>query len=132
VNVEAIQGRILLANQLALAEFHAPESESAGTGIFGAQVVAVDAATGSVIAGTLGGWSCSTAIPPTPLEGTFEREHLPVAHSNQIYAEPMIGVIGPGDLSEALDNLCSATIAPRCSTLNVNTNFHVRFRPCGP
>lgn len=132
VNVGTIQGKILPANAFALAETPAPSPDSAVTGIFGAHVVAVDAATGSVIAGTLGGWSCNAANPPTQFDGTFALERLPVGRSYQIYAEPIIGLVGPGDFSDALDNLCSDTIAPTCATTAVNTSFNVRIRPSGP
>jgi matrixin len=132
VNIGTIQGKILPANAFAFAEIPASSTGSAVTGIFGAHVVAVDTATGSVIAGTLGGWSCNAANPPTQFDGTFSLERLPVGHSYQIYAEPIIGLVGPGDFGDALDNLCSTTAAPTCTTPNVNTNFNVRIRPSGP
>jgi Matrixin len=132
VSVGAIQGKILPANTFALAELPSSSIGSAVTGIFVVHVVAVDAATGSVIAGTLGGWSCNAANPPTQFDGTFALERLPVGHSYQIYAEPIIGLVGPGDFSDALDNLCSTRAAPTCTTPNVNTNFNVRIRPSGP
>ncbi len=50
----SIRGRVLPANPLALA------GDPAGpTGIFGAQVVAVDESTGAVMAAVVSGWSCS-------------------------------------------------------------------------
>ena len=55
VNVGAIRGQVLPANPFALATIPAPSAGRSVTGIFGAQVVAVDADTGAVIAGTLGG-----------------------------------------------------------------------------
>jgi hypothetical protein len=48
----------------------------------------LDAETGSVIAGTLGGWSCDAANPPTRFAGSFAIERLPLNHSYNIYAEP--------------------------------------------
>jgi hypothetical protein len=48
----SIRGRVLPANPLSL-----PAAPQGVTGIFAAHVVAVDESTGSVIAGTLGGWS---------------------------------------------------------------------------
>lgn len=63
-NVGSIRGRVLPANPFALATFPQPSPGRAVTGIFGAHVVAVDAATGSVIAGTIAGWSCSAPSPP--------------------------------------------------------------------
>ena len=50
----SISGRILAANPLSL-----PANPPGVSGIFGAHVVAVDSSTGNVVAGTLGGWSCS-------------------------------------------------------------------------
>jgi hypothetical protein len=132
INIGTIQGKILPANLFALAELPPPDPGSAVTGIFGAHVVAVDAATGSVIAGTIGGWTCDAANPPTQFDGTFALERLSVGHSYQIYAEPIIGLVGPGDFSDALDDLCSTTTTPTCTTPNVNTSFNVRIRPSGP
>src|SRR5712692_7318396 len=58
VNVGVITGRILPANPLSL-----PASPPGVTGIFGAQVVAVDQSSGSVLAATIGGWSCTAPGP---------------------------------------------------------------------
>jgi hypothetical protein len=131
LNIGEIQGKILPANGFALADLPSPAAGSAVTGIFGAHVVAVDAATGSVITGTLGGWSCNAANPPTPFDGTFALQRLPVGRGYQIYAEPIIGLVGSGDLTDALDNLCSNTVAPTCVAPAMNTNFNVRIRPSG-
>src|SRR5690242_6406282 len=59
----SISGRILPANPLALAA-----SPPGATGVFGAQVVAVDAASGAVVGAALGGWSC-IAPGPAQLDG---------------------------------------------------------------
>ncbi|HMC26710.1 MAG TPA: matrixin family metalloprotease, partial [Verrucomicrobiae bacterium] len=53
-----IAGRVLPANPVSL-----PVSPPGVTGIFGAQVVAVDSASGSVIASRIGGWSCADPGP---------------------------------------------------------------------
>jgi Matrixin len=58
VNVGSLTGRILPANRLSL-----PASPPGVTGVFGAHVVAVDAASGAVIGATLGGWSCASPGP---------------------------------------------------------------------
>ncbi|MGA9732342.1 MAG: hypothetical protein WA274_08240 [Candidatus Acidiferrales bacterium] len=68
----------------------------------GAHVVAVDADTGSVIAGTLAGWTCNPANPPTHFDGSFDIERLPVGHNYNLYAEPLVGLALPSDFSEAL------------------------------
>ncbi len=64
VNIGTISGQILPANRFALANIPAPATGSFVTGTFGAHVVAIDADTGSVIAATLSGWSCSAASQP--------------------------------------------------------------------
>ncbi|HXN27230.1 MAG TPA: hypothetical protein VN902_08930 [Candidatus Acidoferrales bacterium] len=45
--------------------FAAPSPGAPVSRMIGAHIVAVDAETGSVIAGTLGGWSFDAANPPT-------------------------------------------------------------------
>jgi hypothetical protein len=127
-----IRGRILPANPFALATVPAPSTGRSVTGIFGAQVVAVDADTGAVIAGTLGGWSCDAANPPAKFDGTYELDRLAVGHNYKIYAEPLDGVIGPGDFAPALAELCGTGATTECSTPAINTNFSVRTRPAGP
>jgi matrixin len=96
----SIQGRILPANPLSL-----PASPPGVTGVFGAHVVAVDAASGSVIAGTLGGWSCQ-APGPAQFDGTYQIGALAVNHNYKIYAEPLNSAVGPSEVSNALVSLC--------------------------
>jgi Matrixin len=132
LNVGAISGRIVPANPFALAQFAAPSPGSPVTGIVGAHLVAVDADTGSVIAGTLGGWSCNAASPPTQFDGSFDLERLPVGHSYNLYAEPLVGLALPGDFSNVFTGLCSSSVAPMCMTPPVNTNFNVRILPASP
>jgi len=98
--VGSIQGRIVPANPLSL-----PASPPGVTGVFGAHVVAVDAASGSVIAGTLGGWSCQ-APGPVQFDGTYQIGALAVNHTYKIYAEPLNGAVGPSEVSNALVSLC--------------------------
>lgn len=129
LNVGAIRGRIVPANPFALAIFAAPSIGASVTGIVGAHVVAVDADTGSVIAGTLGGWSCDPANPPTRFDGSFDIERLPVSHNYNLYAEPLVGLALPADFSDALASLCSATATPACQTPAANANFNVRVLP---
>jgi hypothetical protein len=129
LNVGAIRGRIVPANPFALAQFATPSPGSPVSGIMGAHVVAVDADTGSVIAGTLGGWSCDAANPPTQFDGSFDLERLPVGHSYNLYAEPLVGLALPGDFGDVFTGLCSSTVAPTCAVPPVNTNFNVRILP---
>ena len=98
--VGSIQGRILPANPLSL-----PASPPGVTGIFGAHVVAVDAASGAVVAGTLGGWSCQ-APGPVQFDGAYSINALAVNHNYKIYAEPLNGAVGPSEVSNALVSLC--------------------------
>ena len=128
--VGSIQGRILPANLLSL-----PLAPPGVTGIFGAHVVAVDVATGNVIAGTLGGWSCN-ALGPVQFDGTYLLGHLPVGHSYSIYAEPLDGVVSPSEVTNALVTLCrNATTDPgwppaqSCVVPSLNQEFTARTRP---
>lgn len=100
LHLGSIAGRILPANPLSL-----PASRPGVTGIFGAHVVAVDAATGAVIGAALGGWSCS-APGPAQFDGTYEIERLPVGHSYIVYAEPLDGTVLPSGISPAILSLC--------------------------
>ena len=127
--IGAIRGQVLPANPFALAMYASPSPGSAVTGIFGAQVVAVDADTGSVIAATLGGWSCSASSSAPQFDGSFSIERLPLGHNYVIYAEPLVGLATPGDFSLALNDLCSSDAASSCTTPSANTNFNPAFRP---
>lgn len=129
VNIGSLRGRVIPANPFSLATLASPSPGSSVTGIVGAQVVAVDADTGSVIAGTLAGWSCSAANPPTQFDGSFDLERLPLNHSYNLYAEPLVGLALPADFSFVLAGLCSDAIAPTCATPPVSTNFNIRILP---
>jgi hypothetical protein len=98
--IGSIQGRIVPANPLSL-----PASPPGVTGVFGAHVVAVDAASGSVVAGTLGGWICQ-APGPVQFDGTYQIGALAVNHTYKIYVEPLNGAVGPSEVSNALVSLC--------------------------
>jgi hypothetical protein len=100
VNVGVISGRILPANPLSL-----PLSPPGVTGIFGAHVVAVDQTSGAVIAGTAAGWSCA-APGPVQFDGTYQFDHLPIGRTYTVYAEPLDGVVSPGQITPALATLC--------------------------
>lgn len=132
LHIGSIQGRILPANPISL-----PASPPGVAGIFGAQVVAVDTATGSVAAATIGGWSCS-APGPAQFDGSYRIERLSVGHSYQVYAEPLNGAVDPSQLSIALSSLCRNAVTDSgwpasmsCVVPPVNTEFTVRTQP-GP
>lgn len=132
VDVGAIRGRVVPANPFALARLPAPSAGASVTGIFGAQVVAVDADTGAVIAGALGGSRCDPANPVSQFDGSFAIERLPVGHHYMIYAEPLVGLAAPGDFSVAWGDLCSSSATTACATPAADTNFNPRIRPAGP
>jgi hypothetical protein len=100
INVGVIAGRILPANPLSLTL-----SPPNVTGIFGANVVAIDQASGAVIAATIAGWTCA-APGPAQFDGTYELAHLPVSHSYTVYTEPLDGVVSPAQITPAIATLC--------------------------
>jgi hypothetical protein len=128
VNVGSIRGQVLPANPFKLANLSAASAASGGfvTGIFGAHVVAVDTATGAVVAGVIGGWSCDQTTGALQFDGSFDIERLPVGRSYMVYAEPLTGVVTPADFSEALSDLCSSGA---CTTPAVDTDFNPRILP---
>lgn len=128
VNVGSIRGQVLPANPFKLANLPAASAASGSfvTGIFGAHMVAVDTASGAVIAGTVGGWSCDQVTGAVQFDGSFDIERLPVGRSYIVYAEPVIGVVTPADFSEALGDLCSSGA---CTTPAVDTDFNPRILP---
>lgn len=129
VNAGSLAGRVLPANPLSL-----PASPPGVTGIFGAHVVAVDAASGAVIGATLGGWSCA-APGPAQFDGSYEIGHLPVGHSYQIYAEPLDNTVFPSQVTPATASLCRNPTTDAgwpplqaCVVPAVNTSFTTRTR----
>lgn len=102
VHVGTIRGRVLPANPLTL-----PISPAGVTGIFPAQVVAVDTTTGAVSAATLAGWSCSNP-GPAQFDGTYSLDRLAVgpAQGYQIYAEPLDGTVTLGNVIYNFTALC--------------------------
>lgn len=130
-HIGAISGRILPANALSLA------GQPGVTGILSGQVVAVDNATGAVIAATHSGWSCTAAGPPV-FDGSYALESLAVgaAQSYQIYVEPFTGPEDSSDVSSNLASLCRNSSTDlgwpaqfACTVPAVNTNFTARVRP---
>src|SRR5260370_1079413 len=75
------------------------------TAISGPHLAAVDLATGTVIAPTIAGWSCTGPGPPQ-FDGTYELDQLPVSHSYTVYAEPLDGVVAPAQITPAIATLC--------------------------
>lgn len=104
IYVGSIRGRVLPANPLSL-----PAAPLGVTGIFAAHVVAMDASTGAIIAGSLGGWSCA-APGPAQFDGTYEIDRLSVNKSYMVYAEPLDGA---GDAFASVQRAGYAL--PKCS-----------------
>jgi hypothetical protein len=132
LNVGAIRGQVLPANSFALATFAPSSPGFSVTGIVGAQVVAVDASTGAVVAATLGGWSCDAANPPARFDGSFDLERLPLNRSYNLYAEPLVGLAAPADFNFVFAGLCSSSAPPTCAAPAVNTNFNLRIFSASP
>ena len=132
LHVGSITGRITPVNVLSL-----PSSPAGVTGTFGAHVVAVDAVTGAVIAGTIGGWSC-VAPGPAQFDGTYVLNALPVGRTYTVYAEPLDGTVGPAQIQNAINSLCRNPVSDPgwpplqgCVVPSVVTSFTARTRP-GP
>jgi hypothetical protein len=126
----SIQGRILPANPLSL-----PSNPPGVAGLFGTHVVAVDASSGNAIAGTLGGWSC-TSPGPVQFDGSFLLQALPIGHSYQIYVEALNGAVDPSQVSNALATLCRNPTTDAgwpplssCVVPAAQTSFTLRVRP---
>ena len=102
VHVGTISGHVLPADFLTL-----PVLPAGVTGIFPAQVVALDTATGTVTAAVMAGWSCMAPGPPQ-FDGSFSLQHLEVgtSQSYQIYAEPLDGPVTLGNVLYNLTALC--------------------------
>ena len=132
VNVGTIRGQVLPANPFALATLPGPYAGGSVTGIFGAQVVAVDSGTGSVMAATLAGWSCGVTSPSLQFDGSYEIDHLPVNRNYIVYAEPLDGLVTGSDFSGAINGLCGPGASPACTTPAVNLNFNPRILPGAP
>jgi matrixin len=126
----AIRGRILPVNALSLAGLPATAPGMAVTGYYGAHVVAVDAATGQVVAGTLGGWSCDLVQQMTNFDGSYEIGGLPLGHSYELYVEPLTGPVAPAMFSGPLAaQPCRQGSSNSCTPPAVNTLFAARVKP---
>ena len=129
LNIGSIRGEVIPANPFALAAIASPAPGSSVTGMFGAQVVAVNAETGAVAAATLSGWSCNASSGQLQFDGSYDIERLPVNQSYVIYAEPLVGLAAPADFSGALNDLCAGSGASACTTPPVDTNFTPQILP---
>ncbi|HEV2386908.1 MAG TPA: matrixin family metalloprotease [Candidatus Acidoferrales bacterium] len=129
VDTGVITGRAVPANPLSLVGIAQPAGGQYVTGIFGAHVVAVDAASGDVVAGALAGWSCPSAGGAPVFDGGYSIERLPLGRSYNLYIEPLDGVFTPADLGGNALNLCSTGNATPCLTPPVNTDFVAHVRP---
>jgi hypothetical protein len=97
----------------------------------GAQVVALDADTGAIVAAAFSNGSCNAASPPTQFDGSYNLERLPVGRNYNLYVEPLVGIALPSDF-DAPANLCSQAVTPSCTAPAANTNFNVRTLPASP
>ena len=131
-HIGTISGRVLPANPLAL-----PLSPAGVTGIFPAQVVAVDNATGTVTSAVMAGWSCSDPGPPQ-FDGSFSLQRLLVgaSQSYQIYAEPLDGPVVLGNVIYNLTSLCRNSLTDpgwpsqyACAVPASAAPFSARIRP---
>ncbi|HTP43912.1 MAG TPA: matrixin family metalloprotease [Candidatus Acidoferrum sp.] len=128
----SISGRILPANSFALAVTPSPSPGSFVTGIFGAHVVAIDATTGAVVAGALGGWSCNAATQQMQFDGSYQIQRLPLNRSYVIYAEPLEGLVTPANFNDPLSDMCQSNSPAPCTPPSASTNFNPRIRPSSP
>jgi hypothetical protein len=133
-HIGTISGHVLPANPLAL-----PISPAGVSGIFPAQVVALDNATGTVTAAGMAGWSCNDP-GPAQFDGTFSLQRLLVGtlQSYQIYAEPLDGPVVLGNVIYNSTSLCrNSTTDPGwparygCTVPASAAPFSARIRP-GP
>jgi len=134
VHVGTISGHVLPANPLTL-----PLSPAGVTGVFPAQVVAMDNATGAVVAAVMAGWSCSDP-GPVQFDGGFSVGKLTVgtSQSYQIYAEPLDGPVTLGNVIYNLTSLCRNPgtdpgwpVQYACAVPATAAPFSARLRP-GP
>jgi hypothetical protein len=127
VNIGSISGRVLPANPLSLAALPPVSPGGQFTGIFGAHVVAVDADTGAVVAGTFGGWACSSPSEPPRFDGTYVIEGLPINRSYKLFVEPLDGPTDSTNISVFLDGLCRSGVPNSCTLPT-----EVISKPTGP
>ena len=129
VHTGSIAGHVLPANLLSL-----PTAPAGVTGVFGAHVVALDAASGNVVGATIGGWSCQGA-GPAQFDGSYTIEKLAIGASYLVYAEPLDGLVDPSQVSNATASLCRNPVTDpgwpplqRCVVPAMATSFTTRTR----
>jgi hypothetical protein len=132
VHTGSISGRILPLDPALL-----PLSPGGTTGIFPAQVVALDTATGAVASAVLGGWSCSDP-GPAQFDGSFSLNRLAIGptQSYQIYAEPLGGPVVPDNVIYNMAALCRDSASDpgwpsrfACTVPPATEPFSARIRP---
>jgi hypothetical protein len=125
-----IRGRVLPANPLSLASIPATSPGMSVTGYYGTHVVALDADTGQVVAGTLGGYSCDPVQQVSNFDGSYEIGGLPLGRRYVVYVEPLVGPVGPALLTGPLvTQPCRPGSRNACNAPAVNTTFSTRVRP---
>jgi hypothetical protein len=129
VYLGTITGHVIPANPFALAIFAPPAPGQTVTGIFGTQVVALDADTGATYAATLGGWSCNSSNPVVAFDGSYRIERLPLGRNFIVYAEPLDGLATGQSFYETANGLCGESQPNPCTPPAVNTNFTTRIMP---
>ncbi|HVB35417.1 MAG TPA: matrixin family metalloprotease [Patescibacteria group bacterium] len=127
----AITGRVVPANAISLAGTLQPAAGEYVTGIFGANVVAVDAQTGQIVAAAIAGWSCPSPSATPVFDGTYTIARLPLGRSYNLYIEPLDGVVSPADLGGNSLNPCSTTSSTPCTSPPGDANFVAHVRPAG-
>jgi len=130
VHQGSISGHIVPANPLVL-----PASPPGVTGVFGAQVVALDTATGAAVGATISGWSC-VSPGPAQFDGAYQIDALAVGHNYLVYAEALNGAVDPSQISNATATLCRNVTTDAgwpplqgCVVPAVDISFTTRTRP---
>jgi Matrixin len=129
--VGTITGRVVPANPISLAGIQQPAAGEYVTGIHGANVVAVDAQTGQIVASAIAGWSCPSATATPVFDGTYTISHLPLGLSYNLYIEPLDGTISPADIGGNSLNPCSITDSTPCTSPPGDVDFVAHVRPTG-
>jgi hypothetical protein len=133
VNIGTISGRVVPANPISLATAQQPGFGALLSGMFGTHVVAVDADSGAVVAGTLGGWSCDPQNPPTKFDGSFLIQGLKVPGNYKLYVEPFDSPVDVTAIKFAVLDLCRESVPTPCrvpatgTTGNLNPVLNLNF-----